>query len=106
MLFKFGLLLPESDGADTTARDESSEVDAVILFMSYTSLENINEVFSNNSFYSFCKEWPELEKLRFQSYHLPLLSYTLLESINKALSVVQLRTPQILVIEMHEDGIL
>lgn len=89
---------------DTTAGSRTPEVDDATPFLSYSMLRNMIGLISNKVLYSIRNKLRALYKLRFQRGSLPLVFYTLTESVEKALDIIQPRPPQVKVTKHDEHG--
>lgn len=87
LLFESKSPLRSPDGVDATGKDRIPDVNEQIQFLAYLMLENLSEIISNCSLYSFIDAWPKLDKFRSESGNLPLAFTTLPESVTKALNI-------------------
>lgn len=87
--FKAKPPLQEPDRVDASARNQSPEIDEMIRFLSYSLLEHLSKVISNNLLCILGDERLEVNKFCFQRVCLPLLFATLPESVTKALNIFQ-----------------
>lgn len=89
---------------NVTAKNRTPSIDEVISFLSYTALEKLSELTSNNSLYNLRDAWPYLDKFRFQRCRLLLVFATLPESFTEALNIARLQKQQVGVMELDEYG--